>query len=303
MMTRGTILVAGKSGQLARSIAASARNVPDLSIHLAGRPGLDITSQPSCQMAIDNLRPDLVINTAAFTDVDRAESSPEEARHINSDGARNLAQAAAAHSIPVLHISTDYVFDGSKQTAYVEWDTPNPVNTYGLSKLDGEQAVMEANPQHLILRTAWLYSPFGASFISKILKAAAGATELSIVDDQIGNPTSTLDLARVLLELSRQLLAKDWGKISGVYHLASAVSMSRYALAEQVMAASRSCSGPACEIRTANTAQFPTPAPRPLRTALDTTRTLTTFGLDFPPPEQSLTKVVGALLSRGNGTL
>ncbi|MCX2722856.1 dTDP-4-dehydrorhamnose reductase [Roseibium salinum] len=298
MIHKGKILVAGKSGQLARSLEDCAVDYPEIGLHLLGRPHFDITSLPSCQIGIAALRPDIVINAAAFTDVDGAESNPAEARRINVLGAKNLAKAAASNGIPVIHISTDYVFDGTAKTAYAEFDRTNPINVYGQSKLEGEQLVRETNPRHLVLRTAWLYSPFGVNFVSKVLKAAAGATKLSIVDDQIGNPTSALDLAHALLDLCGQLSGSEWDDFSGIYHLAGPISMSRHELAQQIMAASKRLAGPSCEIRSASTADFPTPATRPLRTALDTSRYRNTFGLSFPQPDQSLTKVVGDLLSQ-----
>ncbi len=295
-----SVLVTGGSGQLAKSIGACSCSFPALTLHITKRTELDITSFAACEAAMAALQPALIINAAAFTNVDASESRPEEAYAVNTRGVGNLARAAAVRDIPIIHISTDYVFDGKKTTGYTEQDATNPINTYGQSKLDGEKAVIEATQKYIILRTAWLYSPYGVSFVSQVLNAAARSKTLSIVSDQIGNPTSVHDLAHSLLQLSEHVIRTGLMGISGIYHLANPAIVSRDELARQILAAASRHSGPQCEIRTALTSDFPTPALRPLRTALDISHYQNTFGLDFPQPEQSLTRVVRQLLRQGS---
>ena len=296
-MTRAcTLLIIGKSGQLAGSLAACSTYYPELELHFLGRPDFDIRDFTSCRFAVESVNPDFVINAAAFTDVDAAESHTAEAFDINAIGPGNLARAACEADVPIIHISSDYVFDGRQLSAYVETDPTRPLNTYGHSKLGGEKAVIEANPQHIILRTAWLYSPFGVSFVSKILNAAASASMLSVVSDQRGNPTSALDLANAILELAPEVLTNEGSRLFGTYHLAGPETMSRCDLAQLIINTSTHLSGPACEIGEAHTSDFPTPATRPLHTALNTSLYQETFAFKFPPPEASLAKTVSYLL-------
>ncbi|MCV0425419.1 MAG: dTDP-4-dehydrorhamnose reductase [Roseibium sp.] len=301
-MTRAhTLLVIGKSGQLARSLSACSIYYPELELHFLGRPDFDIRDFASCRSAVKAICPDLIVNTAAFTDVDAAESHAAEAFDINTIGPGNLARAATEASIPIIHISSDYVFDGKKTSAYVETDPTRPQNTYGHSKLGGEKAVIEANPQHIILRTAWLYSPFSVNFVTKILNAAANSTMLSVVTDQIGNPTSALDLANAILELAPKILATGTFQSSGIYHLAGPSVMSRHELAHLIFTTSARLSGPVCEVGQALSRDYPTPAIRPLRTALNTSLYQENFGFNFPSPEASLAKTVSFLLRQRKG--
>jgi dTDP-4-dehydrorhamnose reductase len=245
---------------------------------------------------MDLHRPDLVLNLAAYTNVDAAEQHRQEAEAVNTAGAGNLARAAAAHDTPIVHVSTDYVFDGQKTDAYVETDNTNPINSYGKTKLAGERQVGGANPMHLVVRTAWLYSPFGQNFVSKLLAVAASGRSCDIVADQIGNPTSALDLAKALLVITRQLASTGWIGQSGVFHLASPEPMSRFDWAQTLMELSARMSGPVCSIRAAITDDFPTPAARPLRTILDSSRFNETFGFNFPSAEKSMGDVLRSML-------
>lgn len=292
------ILVAGRNGQLARALRHCAGSGAGPELHAAGRPDLDISDPQSCRRAVESFRPDVIFNPAAFTNVDGATTCPDAAWAVNSLGAGHLAAAAAQAQVPIVHISTDYVFDGTKTTAYVESDPVSPVNTYGETKLAGEAAVIRENPRHLVLRTAWLYSPFEPNFAARTLAAAAGDRPLAMVTDQIGNPTSATDLARAMLVLARHMRASDWDRISGTYHLAGPDSMSRHAWASAILDASRTCGGPHRPVGEAVSADFPTPAKRPLRTSLDSGHFARTFGIHLPPAEKSLSAAVRCLLHR-----
>ncbi len=295
------ILVTGKTGQLARSLQGLCETAPDLELQFAGRQELDIADPVACRALVDAVRPDLVLNTAAYTGVDAAEHHRDGAYAVNAAGAANLAIASAARGVPIIHVSTDYVFDGTTSSAYDETNDTKPLNVYGSSKLEGERLVCQLNPQHIIVRTAWLYSPFGQNFVSWLLTAAKRQPLLNIVADQVGNPTSTFDLAKALLALSRRLGRSDWSGLSGVYHLAGPQPMSRYEWAHMIIGLSRKMSGPACPVRAAVTTDFPTPAVRPLRTVLNTSRFQEEFGLDFPPPEKSIGDALEALLRPRKG--
>jgi len=296
MSGKTRVLVAGKNGQLARSLQSLAGAASDLDFRFFGRQELDITDATACRAIVDRHRPDLVLNLAAYTDVDAAELHPQEADAVNSAGAGNLARAAAAREAPIVHVSTDYVFDGRKLSAYDETDETHPVNRYGASKLSGERLVEQANPNHLVVRTAWLYSPFARNFVSRLLSAAASRRSCAIVADQIGNPTSALDLAGALLVITRRLVEKDRDALSGVYHLASPEPMSRFEWARMIVGLSAGMSGPDCRIQAATTSDFPTPATRPLRTALNSGRFHESFGFDFPPAQKSMSDVLRLLL-------
>ena len=189
------LLIAGWQGQIARAlveIAAGDESVTALSV---GRPALDLCTPSTIRSTFIATDPDVLINTAAYTGVDGAEEDEQAAFDLNCAGARAFAELAHRHDVPVLHLSTAYVFDGQSATAYSELDRPNPQSVYGRSKRAGELAVEEANPRHLILRTSWIHSPYGRNFVSNILQRASSEGSIEVVDDQRGNPTSALDLA------------------------------------------------------------------------------------------------------------
>ncbi|QFT30540.1 dTDP-4-dehydrorhamnose reductase [Labrenzia sp. THAF82] len=289
------VLVTGKNGQLSKSLKVVSDTAADLEFCFFDRNTLDVTKAQSCSSMIDRLRPNFVLNLAAYTKVDDAERFPDNAHHVNGVGAGNLAQISAVNDIPIIHISTDYVFDGEKRSPYVETDRTNPVNAYGMSKLAGENSVSRLNPKHIVLRTAWLYSPFGSNFVSWLLSAAASGRQLRIVADQVGNPTSALDLAKSLADLVRQLEDVDWTSYSGIYHLAAPEPMTRFQWAKKVISVSGKLYGPTCQVCAAASSEFATPAVRPLRTVLSMDKYQNAFGLKFPPIEKSISDVLQAL--------
>ena len=212
------ILVTGKNGQVAQAMLEQASD--DIEIIALGRPELDITNKSSVAKAVFTHKPDIIVNAAAYTAVDKAESEVELAFKINRDGARNVAEVAKDNSLPIIHISTDYVFNGQKEEGYKEDDAPGPLNVYGLSKLEGEWAVKEANPDHVILRTAWVYSRYGNNFVKTMLKLAETRNEINVVCDQWGTPTSADFIAENIINIAQQILSKtppkNW---RGIFHL------------------------------------------------------------------------------------
>ncbi len=212
------ILVTGKNGQVAQAMLEQASD--NIKIVALGRPELDITNKSSIAKAVLTHKPDIIVNAAAYTAVDKAESEVELAFKINRDGARNVAEVAKDNNLPIIHLSTDYVFNGQKEEGYKEDDAPGPLNVYGLSKLEGEWAVKEANPDHVILRTAWVYSRYGNNFVKTMLKLAGTRDEISVVCDQWGTPTSADFIADNIIELCKQIKEKkpleNW---RGVFHL------------------------------------------------------------------------------------
>ncbi|RUV09947.1 dTDP-4-dehydrorhamnose reductase, partial [Mesorhizobium sp. M7A.T.Ca.TU.009.01.3.1] len=189
------LVVTGRDGQVAASLLEAGQAAAGVEVIAIGRPQLDLARPDTVIEAIAAAKPDIVVSAAAYTAVDQAEDEPDLAFAVNAAGAGEVAQAASRLGVPVIHLSTDYVFDGTKDAAYVETDATAPRSVYGASKLAGEQAVASANPRHLILRTAWVYSPFGKNFVKTMLRLAADRDEIAVVADQWGNPTSALDIA------------------------------------------------------------------------------------------------------------
>ena len=281
------LLIAGWQGQVARGLVEAAPACPDVKACAVGRAALDICEARSIERALAQIEPTIVINSAAYTAVDKAESDAERAFALNRDGARMLAQAAARRGVPIIHISTDYVYDGRKREPYVEDDAPEPVTVFGRSKLEGEVAVREANPRHVILRTSWIFSPTGRNFVKTMLAQAAEQSQVRVVDDQHGSPTYAPHLVAAILELARQLSARksetgtDQGPW-GVYHAAGAGTTTWRGLAEEVFRHSAALGGPRAEIEPIRSADYPTPARRPANSQLDCAKLERTFGVRLP---------------------
>jgi len=275
------ILVTGKDGQLARSLE---RRAKDVELILAGRPELDLAKAGSARAFIAGERPDLVINAAAFTAVDDCETD-ERAMLVNRNGAREVAEAAAECGARLIHISTDYVFSG--EGPFDEQAAPKPLNAYGRSKLAGEEAVREAHSSATIVRTAWLYSPFGRNFVRTMMTLGGERDELSVVADQRGNPTNALDLADALLSIA------DAGKGEGeTYHVAGSGEASWAELAEAVMDERRWLGLPAARIVSISSADWPAAAARPPDSRLNCAKVERDFGIRLPDWRASLAGVI-----------
>lgn len=236
----------------------------------------------SLAKAVDQMRPDLLINAAAYTDVDKAESERELAFRINAAAAGEAGEASASIGVPIIQLSTDYVFDGQAREPYRE-DLPTaPISVYGASKLAGEKVVRAANPQHLIVRSSWLFSPFGRNFVRTMLNLAKDRAEIAVVDDQLGSPTSALDLASALAEIARQWAAGAETGMGRTYHVTNGGQASWFELATQVMAEARSRGLPSAHVRPIASAEWPAKAPRPVNSRLDSSRFAVDFGYALP---------------------
>jgi dTDP-4-dehydrorhamnose reductase len=291
-----TILLLGKCGQLGWEFHRCL--LPLGQVVALDAPEIDVSDRQAVQGLVQELRPAVILNATAYTAVDRAESEPELAQAVNGHAPGYLAEAAESVRAALIHVSTDYVFDGTKGAPYVETDDPHPLGVYGQSKLAGEQAIAQAGGAYLILRTSWLYSLRRDSFVTKVIEWSRRQTSLRVVSDQVGNPT----WARPFAEAISQVLAlggRDpyaWiRERRGVYHLAGDGYASRLEWAQAIL---RSDPHPqdqlAKEILPALTANFPTPAQRPLFSALNCERFTATFGLHLPPWQIALALALDA---------
>ncbi|MDK1374731.1 MULTISPECIES: dTDP-4-dehydrorhamnose reductase [unclassified Sinorhizobium] len=290
------IVVTGCKGQLAQSLVERAHGWPDIEIVAVGRPDLDLARMETILPAIERCRPDLVVSAAAYTAVDQAESEAEKAFAINALGAGAVAEAAAALDVPVIHLSTDYVFDGTKEGSYCEDDAAAPLSLYGASKLAGERAVITANPFHLVLRTGWVYSPVGKNFVKTMLRLAEDHEEIAVVADQWGNPSSALDLADAILSAAGLMTQRNRDQVSGIYHLSGTGIASRADLARHVLSVSGTHGGPSARVRNVPTTDFPAPARRPANSSLCCARFAETFGWTMRAWQPSVETTVRRLL-------
>ena len=288
------VLVTGRDGQLARSLAERAKGIADLDLVFAGRPEVDLAHPGSLAAAIKSTSPDVVINAAAFTAVDRAQAEEGLAFRVNALAAGEGAEAAARHGARLIQLSTDYVFDGTGDRPWREDDPVAPINAYGRTKAEGERLVLEAGADHLVVRTSWLVSPFGHNFVKTMLRLAAERDEIAVVDDQRGCPTSTLDLADALISLARRAAAGD---AQGIYHLAGRGEASWAELAEFVMDCSRGGGGPAARIRRIASADYPVPAARPGNSRLGCSRAASELGISLPDWRDGVRSIVARLTS------
>ena len=286
-MRDGPILVIGGSGQLARSLSdwASHENV---AMMLAGRPHLDIESVSDIERTVAAVRPKAIINTAAYTAVDGAEDEPERAFSINGDAAGRLAAVSRVSHIPLVHISTDYVFDGRKPTPYVETDTPAPLNVYGRSKLAGEVAVLEADPDAIVIRTSWVYGPYGNNFLRTMLRLAEAQPMVRVVNDQYGAPTSSRDLAAGIMRVVAQLDPKARTQGGGIYHLVNSGETTWHGFAAEIFRYLSRQGEKVPDLRPIKTKDYPTPARRPQSSRLDTSKIEHHFGVRLRPWREAL---------------
>jgi dTDP-4-dehydrorhamnose reductase len=294
-------MITGTRGQLASSLL-EAGAAEGYTIFAAGRPALDLTDRASIDATIARLEPDVVVNAAAYTAVDMAERETECAYAVNATGAGHVAEACARREIPVIHISTDYVFDGAKPGPYVEDDPASPISVYGHSKLCGEQQVATANWRHVILRTSRVYSPFGANFVKTMLQLARSRPEIGLVDDQISCPTYAPHLAEIILAISDRIAGKSGGHNAfGVYHAAGSGAASWYGFACEIFRCSSELGGPVASAKPIITADYPTAARRPVNSRLDCSRLARAFGLTLPPWTVGTRDCVARLLAEWRG--
>ena len=285
------VLVTGANGQLGQSLQFIASNYPEIQFVFCSSSDLDITKKQNCQAVFSKYKPNYCINTAAYTAVDKAESELEKAHLINVIGAKNLAEVCAAFSAKLLHVSTDFVFDGTKQTPYTEEDIPNPTGVYGQTKLDGEKAIQETFDDYFIIRTSWVYSQFGNNFMKTMLRLASERDTLSVVNDQIGTPTNAVDLAECLIKLIQtdchpELVEGQQPTTDnfGIYNFSNEGQCSWYDFAKKIFEIHKI----KIDLQPIPTSSYPTPAKRPKYSVLDKTKIKTVFGIAINDWKKSL---------------
>lgn len=288
------ILAFGGNGQLGRELvrAAAERRV---TLQALTRADADIADAAAVAAALQRFKPDLAVNAAAYTNVDGAESHYAEAQRDNELGPGVLAAACAEAGIALVHVSTDYVFDGSKDGAYRESDPVRPINAYGRSKAAGEDAVRRALDRHVILRTAWLYSEFGRNFLKTILQLAQTRDELRIVADQHGSPTSARELAAAILHIAPRVIAEP--HVSGTYHFTADGETTWHGFAGCIVDAAAPTTGRHPRVTPIATADYPTPAKRPANSRLDCSLFVQTFGLTPRPWREAVEATTRALVA------
>jgi dTDP-4-dehydrorhamnose reductase len=295
------ILVTGQDGQLVRSLSERASQATSSGFELValGRPQLDLLEPQSISRAVEEVRPEIIINAAAYTAVDQAEDEPQLAFRVNAEAAGDLATAARSVGARFIQISTDYVYDGTRSGSYSEDAQPSPLGVYGRSKRAGEERVVEAHPDAMVVRTAWVYSPFGKNFVKTMTTLGGQRDELSVVADQTGNPSSALDLADGLLRVVEAWQAGSCVGMGETYHLAGTGVASWFDLASLVMAARSERGLPAARVRPIRTEEYPTRATRPRNSSLDSTKFARDFSFRAPPWQQSTSMVVNRLIDQG----
>jgi dTDP-4-dehydrorhamnose reductase len=291
------LFVIGAEGQVARSLREVASRSDNIVFGFGARPDLDLLRPASIAKALADFRPDLVVNPAAYTAVDKAESEPDQAFALNRDGARAVAAAAADRGVPVIHLSTDYVFDGKKKGPYSETDSVGPQGVYGRSKLEGERAVAEANPKHILLRTSWIYAPFGSNFVRTMLRLTAERDRLRVVDDQSGCPTYAPDIAGAISAIAQKWAGSDWhSKYAGVTHIAGPDVRTWCRFAREIVQGAAQRGGRLIPVDPISTSDYPTPATRPANSCLSSERLEAIFGLRLRPLRSSLDDCLDRLL-------
>ena len=290
-MNPGRLLVTGGAGQLATALSRSA------DVTVVGRPAFDFDRPETIDTAFAAANPALVVNAAAWTAVDAAESDPEGAARANRDGPARLAQLCAEAGIPLIHVSTDYVFDGDKGAPYVETDPTNPTGVYGATKLAGEQAVLAACPKAIVIRTAWVYSATGKNFVKTMIALGKTRDHLRVVADQRGCPTAADDLADIILGIARAATAEWRDDYAGIFHSGGTGETTWHGFAEAIFAEAARHGARAPTVEPITTADFPTPAKRPADSRLDCSKLERVFGLRQPAWQTSLAAVVDTLLA------
>ena len=278
------VLVTGANGQLGQSLQFIAPNYPELHFVFCSSIDLDISNIENCKSVFSKIKPNYCINAAAYTAVDKAESEPEKAYLINVIGARNVAEVCKKHNTILLHISTDFVFDGNATKPYTENDIPNPTGVYGQTKLEGEKAIQLVFENYYIIRTSWVYSQFGNNFMKTMLRLASERDSISVVNDQIGTPTNAIDLAKALIQIiltdNRQPTTDNFG----VYNFSNEGQCSWYDFAKKIFEINN-CT---IDLKPIPTSSFPTPAKRPEYSVLDKSKIKSIFVIVIKSWEERL---------------
>ncbi len=292
------ILITGSNGQLGRELVLEGQKI-DFEIIATGHAELDITKPAQIEKQLAQYQPALVVNTAAYTAVDAAESDPDIAFRVNRDGPANLAAACVEMGIPLIQISTDYVFNGRKKKPYAESDPVSPLGVYARSKAAGEDQVRSLLPAHIILRTSWLYGVFGRNFVKTMMALGKEKKVIKVVDDQFGSPTSAKDLAEAVLTLARHI--KNGSDISwGTYHYCGQGITTWEQFAEEIFDIMRkSGCKQVAKVAPITTAEFPTVAKRPFFSVLDCSLVTRQFGIHLKPWQESLKTAIDRIIHDG----
>jgi len=295
LSSRQRILIIGGNGQVSTSLlqglSASSSDVMQ-----ARRPAVDLLDPQTVFDVVSRFQPTIVVNAAAYTAVDKAEDEPDLAKAVNAAGAETVAKAAAMAGATVVHFSTDYVFDGGKETPCLETDPVAPIGVYGRTKLLGEQLVAAANPRHVILRTAWVFSTFGSNFVKTILRLLSERDELRIVSDQYGNPTYAPDLAVAVEAIAQKLADAPEPDCFGIFHAVNAGATTWFDFARTINEAAARHGAAAKIVRPITTADYPTRAQRPAYSVLSTDKLQRIYGITFRPWQQALDDCLDRLM-------
>ncbi len=295
------ILVTGTNGQVDTSLQQLGDATPGIEVIRLGLPEIDLSRPETLEVPVREARPDVIISSAAYTAVDKAESELELAEAINSEGPGELARLAKALDIPLLHLSTDYVFAGDKDGPYVETDTPNPVSAYGLTKMSGEIAIERTTSNHVILRTAWVYSPFGNNFVKTMLRLGETRDELNVVADQHGCPTYAPEIARALLAVAQRVASDNDPNLRGIFHLTGQGETTWAGFAQAIFAGAEARGRKAVKVNDIPTSAYPTPARRPANSRLSGEKLFNTYDLRLDPWQASLEDCLDQLIGKPGG--
>jgi len=287
-MEKPKIIVSGKNGQLGNELKDLSLSYPQFEFYFFDRTELDIARAADINAVFDKIKPAYFINTAAYTAVDKAEAEQEQAYIINAEATGNIAKACKTHGAKLIHISTDYVFNGKGDEPYKEDDATDPVNYYGYSKWMGEQLALQNNPQTIVIRTSWVYSIYGNNFVKTMLRLMKERTDINVVNDQFGSPTYAKDLAAAIMQIITQPAT---GLETGIYHFSNDGIISWYEFAEAIKAIKKL----SCNIHPINTSQYPTPAKRPFYSAMSKEKIVNTFHIGLRPWRQGLEECMGML--------
>lgn len=281
------VVVTGANGQLGQSLRFIAGNYPEIQFVFCDSKQLDITDKSSINAVFKESNPNYCINAAAYTAVDKAESEPEKAHLINAMGPKNLAEICKDFDTTLLHVSTDFVFDGNAKKPYTEEDIPNPTGVYGQTKLDGERMIQEIMKKFFIIRTSWVYSQFGNNFMKTMIRLGKERDTLSVVNDQIGTPTNAVDLAEVLVKIIQFNTQHPISNTFGIYNFSNEGQCSWYDFANKIFEINKI----EIDLRPIPTSDYPTPAKRPKFSVLDKSKIRNVFGIGIESWIESLNKV------------
>ena len=281
------VLVTGASGQLGQALQSIEKQYPEINFKFLSSSQLDITNLEACKTIFEKIKPDFCINAAAYTAVDKAESEPEKAHLINVTGAENLAKACEENDAILLHISTDFIFDGTATTPYKEEDIPNPTGIYGQTKLDGEKAIQSILEKYFIIRTSWVYSEFGNNFMKTMLRLGSERNSLSVVNDQIGTPTNAVDLSKALMIIIQTYYLQPPTHNFGIYNFSNEGQCSWYDFAKKIFEINKI----EIDLQPIATSAYPTPAKRPSYSVLDKSKIKKVFGVEVKNWDESIKNI------------